>query len=31
VWKLASIEAWAVNFLDATPSVAPAELTYASA
>ena|SRR5436190_4288702 len=32
VWKLASIEAWAVNFLDApTPSVAPIELTYATA
>ena len=31
VWKLASIEAWAVNFLDATGSVAPAELTYATA
>jgi asparagine synthase (glutamine-hydrolysing) len=31
VWKLASIEAWAVNFLDETRSVAPAELTYATA
>jgi len=31
VWKLASIEAWAVNFLDAAPAVEPVELTYATA